>query len=147
MKNNSVNIQNRKASHDYFFEKKLTAGITLKGSEVKSIRDGRVNFVDSYCAFQEGELFLKNLHISVLKYTNPHAEKRDRKLLLKKSELNRLQKELVAGYTIVPLGIHESQRGFLKVDIALARGKKNYDKRDSLKEKDIKRETDRALEQ
>jgi SsrA-binding protein len=135
-----VSLVNRKAKYDYVFEKTLIAGLSLIGQEVKAIRDSRVSFTDSYCFFQDNELFLKHLHVTVEKDPT-----RDRKLLLKRRELDKLQKELINGYTIVPTKIFENDRGILKVEIALARGKKQHDKRESIKERDIKRQTDKEL--
>ncbi len=141
-----VNISNRRASFEYFFLDTYTAGMVLTGTEIKSIRQGKVNFQDAYCLFMEGELFVRSLHISP--YTEGthynHDPIRDRKLLLNKRELRRLEESLKdQGLTIIPVKMFTSERGLVKMNIALAKGKKLYDKRDSIKERDIKRETDR----
>ena len=142
-----VDIKNRRASFEYFFLDEYTAGLSLTGTEIKSIRQGKVNFQDAYCLFMDGELYVRSLHISP--YTEGthynHDPMRDRKLLLTKREMRKLSENLKdQGLTIVPVRLFTSERGFAKLNIALAKGKKLYDKRDSIKEKDIKRETDRA---
>ncbi|MCC9166571.1 SsrA-binding protein SmpB [Pontibacter harenae] len=142
-----VNIVNRKASFEYQFLDKYTAGVMLKGTEIKSIREGKVNMQDGYCVFMNGELWLHNVHIAT--YTEGthynHEPMRARKLLLNKKELSRLEdKAQEQGVTIIPTRVFISDRGFAKVDIALARGKKLYDKRQDIKEKDVKRELDRS---
>ena len=141
-----VDIKNRRASFEYFFLEEFTAGLSLTGTEIKSIRQGKVNFQDAYCLFMDGELFIRSLHISP--YTEGthynHDPMRDRKLLLTKREMRKLNENLKdQGLTIIPVRLFTSERGFAKLNIALAKGKKLYDKRDSIKEKDIKRETDR----
>ena len=139
---------NKKASFDYFFEQKLEAGIVLTGTEVKSIRTGQVNLADSYCFFKNGELWIKNMHIAEYKqggYAN-HIPKSDRKLLLRKKELTRLQFKLKdKGVTIIPVKVFFNERNFAKIEIALARGKKMYDKRETKKEQEAKREIERAV--
>ncbi|MDX5420219.1 MAG: SsrA-binding protein SmpB [Hymenobacteraceae bacterium] len=142
-----VNIVNRKASFEYQFLDKYTAGIMLKGTEIKSIREGKVNMQDGYAVFTNDELWLHNLHIST--YTEGthynHEPMRPRKLLLNKRELRKLASGAEEqGVTIIPTRIFINDRGFAKVEIALARGKKLYDKRQDIKEKDVKREMDRA---
>ncbi|WP_439882449.1 SsrA-binding protein SmpB [Pontibacter sp. MBLB2868] len=142
-----VNIVNRKASFEYQFLDKYTAGIMLKGTEIKSIREGKVNMQDGYCVFQREELWVHNLHIAT--YTEGthynHEPTRARKLLLNKKELRRLEAGTQEqGVTIIPTRIFVNDRGYAKVEIALARGKKLYDKRQDIKEKDVKREMDRA---
>ena len=137
----SINIVNRKARHEYEFLDTYQAGMVLTGVEVKFIHDGRLSFVDSYCMFQDGELFMKNVSISGIGTDNI---KRDRKLLLKKRELIKLQKSLDKGLSIIPYRIYQ-KKNILKVDIALARGKKLHDKRQTLKEKDIQKEISRTL--
>lgn len=142
-----VNIVNRKASFEYQFLDKYTAGVMLKGTEIKSIREGKVNMQDGYCVFQNGELWLHNLHIAT--YTEGthynHEPLRTRKLLLNKKELRRLEgKAEEQGVTIIPTRVFINDRGFAKVEIALARGKKLYDKRQDIKEKDVRREMDRS---
>ncbi|WP_242918266.1 SsrA-binding protein SmpB [Pontibacter liquoris] len=142
-----VNIVNRKASFEYQFLDKYTAGVLLKGTEIKSIREGKVNMQDGYCLFQNGELWLHNLHIAT--YTEGthynHEPLRTRKLLLNKNELRKLEnKSEEQGVTIIPTRVFINDRGFAKIEIALARGKKLYDKRQDIKEKDVKREMDRS---
>jgi SsrA-binding protein len=141
MKEN-INIVNRSARFEYEFIDTYSAGIMLTGVEVKFIRDGKLSFVDSFCTFQNGELFMNNVSISGIGNDNI---KRNRKLLLKKKELNKLLKDLDKGLTIVPIRIYTNERSIFKVDIALARGKKLYDKRDSIKKRDIDREMNKIL--
>ena len=131
-----VNIVNRRAKHEYEFLDTYQAGMVLTGVEVKFIRDGKLSFVDSYCMFHDGELFMKNVSISGIGNDNI---KRDRKLLLKKRELVKLQKSLDKGLSIIPYKIYQV-KNTLKVDIVLARGKKLHDKRQTMKEKDIQKE-------
>jgi SsrA-binding protein len=141
MKEN-INIVNRSARFEYEFIDTYSAGIMLTGVEVKFIRDGKLSFVDSFCTFQNGELFMNNVSISGIGNDNI---KRNRKLLLKKKELNKLLKDLDKGLTIVPIRIYTNERRIFKVDIALARGKKLYDKRDSIKKRDMDREMNKIL--
>lgn len=141
-KSNNITIKNRKASYEYNFLDTYIAGIQLVGVEIKSIRNGRVNLSESYCVFQHGELFLMNTHISP--YENAGYVKvdplRERKLLLNKNELRKLSDGVSRkGLTIVPTKMFINDRGLCKVEICLCQGKKNYDKRESLKEKDLKR--------
>jgi SsrA-binding protein len=136
-----VNIVNRRAKHEYEFLDTYQAGMVLTGVEVKFIRDGKLSFVDSYCMFYDGELFMKNVSISGIGTDNI---KRDRKLLLRKRELVKLQKSLDKGLSIIPYRIYQI-KNTLKVDIVLARGKKLHDKRQTLKEKDIQKEINRTL--
>lgn len=142
-----VNIVNRKASFEYQFLEKYTAGVMLMGTEIKSIREGKVNMGEGYCVFLRGELWLHNVHIST--YTEGthynHEPTRPRKLLLNKRELRKLESGAQEqGVTIIPIRFFISDRGFAKVEIALARGKKLYDKRQDIKEKDVKREMARS---
>lgn len=142
-------IENRRAGFEYYLTDRFSAGIVLTGSEIKSIRAGKANITDGFCSFTNGELFIRNVHISEWKYAtiNNHAPVRDRKLLLKKTELKKLLgKTKEKGYTIVPLKIFFSEKGLAKLEIALAKGKKLYDKRDDLKLKDAKRDIDRRGE-
>ena len=137
-----ISIKNRKASHEYQFIDTYEAGIALKGSEIKSIREGKVSLPEAFCHFQKGELFIKSMTIS--QYTegtyNNHDPLRERKLLLKKVELEKLRKKSEEkGLTIIPTKLYINSRGLAKIQIALARGKKLYDKRESLKQKDQKR--------
>ena len=141
-----VDIRNRKASHEFHFLENYTAGIMLAGTEVKSVREGKVNLGEAYGVFLGNDLYVRNMHIST--YENGthynHVPIRDRKLLLQKRELKKLQDHAEeAGLTIVPTRMFLSERGFIKLDIALARGKKLYDKREDLKAKDVKREMER----
>jgi SsrA-binding protein len=140
MKQNNVSIKNRKASFDYFFERDLVAGIQLLGTEIKAIRNGKVSLVDSFCYFSLGELFLKGVNISATEDSWTHDPLRERKLLLNRKELDKLERDLSQGMTIVVKKMFTNDRGLIKLEIALARGKKNYDKRSSLKEKEIKKE-------
>lgn len=142
----TVNIKNRKASFEYKFVDTFEAGIILKGTEIKSIRMGRVTMSDAFCIFIDDELFVRELHISPYGHAGlvNHEAKRDRKLLLKKRELERLQTKMEQkGLTIVPKRIFINPRGYAKMEIALAQGKKLHDKRDSIKDKDVQREMDR----
>ena len=137
---NQVNVVNRKAKFEYEFIDTYTAGVVLTGVEVKFIRDGRLSFVDSFCTFINGELFVRNLSISG---TGNDNIKRDRKILLKKRELARLQKELIKGLTIVPYRLFLNEKGLIKIEVILAKGKKLYDKRETIKARDIEREINR----
>ena len=142
----NVNIKNRKASFEYEFLEKYVAGMVLRGTEIKSIREGRVNLQEAYCTFYGEELWVQNMHISAYEEGNilNHEPLRRRKLLLNKRELRKLQVKLEEkGLTIVPIRLFVSDRGFAKLEIALAKGKKLHDKRESIKEKDIKRELNR----
>ncbi len=141
-KQKNIYIKNRPATFEYAIEDKLTAGIVLLGSEIKSIRAGRVSFADSYCLFMDGELFVKNLNIA--EYNNAgyagHLPTRERKLLLNKKEIKKWQAKIKEkGMTIVPLAIFINEKGLAKIEIGLGKGKKLYDKRQSIKEKDLKR--------
>jgi SsrA-binding protein len=139
---------NRKAYHDYFIEEKFEAGIVLKGTEVKSLRDGRVNLQDSYASVREREVLLHNCHISPYSHGNimNHDPIRIRKLLLHKKEINKLLgKTLQKGLTLIPLRIYFSKRGHAKVELGLAKGKKLYDRRDSIKAREAGREVERAI--
>jgi SsrA-binding protein len=141
-------IKNRSAYHDYFIEEKYDAGMVLAGTEVKSIREGKVSFADSFCIFQNGELWVKSMHIAEYRFgtTNNHIAVHDRKLLLNKKELRKLENKIKEkGYTIVPLRIFFNDKGFAKLEIGLGKGKKLYDKRDTLKSRDAEREMKRHL--
>jgi SsrA-binding protein len=134
----NINIVNRRAKFEYHFIDTLIAGVSLNGVEVKFIRKGHLTFApDSFCHFQNGELFLKNVTISGIGDDNM---KRDRKLLLKKKELTKLNKELTNGLTIIPYRFFENEKGMFKVEICLAKGKKLHDKRETIKERDVQRE-------
>ena len=143
-----INIQNRRASYDYAFLEKFTAGIVLRGTEIKSVREGKVNLSDGFCFFRNGELFIRNIHINEYEkgsYNN-HQPLRERKLLLNKTELQRLEKKLTdKGLAVVPIRMFISESGYAKLEIALAKGKKTFDKRQDIKKKDIERETSRRF--
>lgn len=142
----NINIKNRRASFDYEFIEKFTAGIVLLGTEIKSIRLGKVSMNDAYCYFTGEELLIKNLSISEYDFgtCNNHEARRERKLLLTKKELRKLDRKIKeTGLTIVPIRLFINDKGLAKLEIALARGKANYDKRQTLKEKDARREMDR----
>jgi len=140
---NKINIKNRKASFEFELLSKYEAGLVLKGTEIKSIREGKASLQEAYCYVFKNELFVKNMHITEYKqgsFTN-HQPDRDRKLLLKSSELVKLEaKTKEKGLSIIPLRLFINQRGFAKLEIALAKGKKIYDKRDSIREKDMKKQ-------
>lgn len=145
-KKHKIEIVNRRATFEFQFLAVLEAGIKLTGTEIKSIREGNVNLRDAYCLFKEGELYLHSMFIAGYSFGNQfnHEERRVRKLLLKKAELKKWEKKIKEkGFTIVPHKLYISDRGFAKVEIALAQGKKTYDKRDSIKQKDMKRDLDR----
>lgn len=147
VKQGNIEIRNRKAEFEYFLLNEFTAGIVLVGTEIKSIRSGKANLADSYCSFIEEELWVHNLHISEYKdgsYNN-HDPKQDRKLLLNRKELKKIQSKLNdRGMTIIPTKLWINEGGYAKLNIALARGKKMYDKRESIKEKDNRREDART---
>jgi SsrA-binding protein len=139
-------ILNKKARYEYEILDRYTAGIVLTGSEIKSFRAARVSLIDSYCTFIKGELFVKNLHIAEYTWANQfnHETRRMRKLLLQKRELQKLESKVKEkGFTIVPLKMFLSERGFAKLEIGLVRGKKIHDKRASIKERDVKRDLSR----
>lgn len=142
-----VITQNRKARHDYFILDRYEAGIKLKGSEIKSIRAGKINIQDAYVTFKEGEAFLIGAHISKFDKSNifNHDETRTRKLLLNKSEIRKLFNQVqLQGHSVIPLQVY-IERGLCKVEIALVKGKKSYDKREDLKERDQKRRLEKQL--
>jgi SsrA-binding protein len=145
---NTVNIENRRAKFDYQFLEQLTAGLVLRGTEIKSIREGKVGLSDSYCYFKNDELFVKNIHIteySEASFYN-HEPLRERKLLLNRQELNKLLKKIKdQGLTIIPVKLFINEKGFAKLNIALAKGKKLYDKRDDIKKRDVEREMNRKF--
>ena len=143
-----VQIKNKKASFEYYFVDTYTAGIVLTGTEIKSIRQGKASLVDSFCYVNNSEIWVKGMNISPYFYGSyaNHEAKRDRKLLLTKREIYKLQEATKAvGFTIVPILVFIDGKGRAKVDIALARGKKEYDQRQTLKEKEDRREMDRAI--
>ena len=144
---NTINIKNKRAAHEYFLLQEFTAGIQLLGTEIKSIREGKTTLADSYCTFKGDELFVMQMHIS--EYThgtyNNHEPKRDRKLLLNKRELKKLlTKVKEKGFTIIPILLFINEKGLAKLTIALAKGKHHYDKRETLKKKEVQREIDRS---
>lgn len=140
---------NKKAHHDYFLDDKIECGIVLRGTEIKSVRAGKVNIKDSYCLIRNDEMVIMNMHISKYDHGNQfnHDETRSRKLLLHKKQIIKFQNKVnQQGLTIVPLKVY-IEKGLCKVEIATGKGKKNYDKRQSLKEKDSKRRLDKALKE
>jgi SsrA-binding protein len=141
-----LEISNRKAYHDYFFEQTYIAGMVLAGTEIKSLRAGKASFNDSYCIFHDGELFVKSLHISEYAfgtYTN-HEPMQERKLLLNRKELRKLESKIKEkGYSIIPLRIFLAESGYFKVEIGLGKGKKHYDKRETIKGRDVERDIKR----
>ncbi len=141
-----MEIVNRKARYEYEFLQTLEVGIALTGTEVKSVRHGDVNIGDAWCLFQDGELYIKNLHIGEYKHAsvNQHLPLRTRKLLLHRAELKKLERRVTEkGLTLVPYRIYFSEAGFAKCEIALARGKKSFDKRELIKQRDVRRDLDR----
>ncbi len=149
MENAIITIKNRKASFEYFLLEQYTAGIQLTGTEIKSIRAGKVSLTDSYCDFENGELFVKNMHIAEYAHGTHynHEPKRDRKLLLTRRELRKLASKVKErGFTIIPIQLYINEKGLAKLDIALARGKHAYDKREAIKKKDFQREGERQNE-
>lgn len=141
-------LRNRQAYHEYFIDAKYEAGMVLLGTEVKSLRGGRASFNDSYCLIQKGEIWIKSLHIAEFSHgtVNNHDPLRDRKLLLEKREIKKIEAKLKEkGYTLVPLRIFFNDKNLAKIEIGLARGKKLYDKRESIKQKDVEREIKRYL--
>lgn len=147
-KKSPISIRNKKASFDYFFIETLTAGIVLTGTEIKSVRLGKASLVDTFCYINNGEIWVKGMNISPYFYGsyNNHEAKRDRKLLLNRKEIRKLETATKqTGYTIVPTLMFLDSKGLAKVDIALCKGKKEFDKRQTLKEKEDRREMDRAM--
>ena len=147
-KKSPIQIKNRKAAFEYFFIEEYTAGIVLTGTEIKSIRAGKASLVDTYCTIINGEMWVKGMSVSPYFYGsyNNHEQKRDRKLLLTRREIARLESATrQTGYTIVPTLVWIDENGRAKMDLALCKGKKAYDKRQTLKEKEDRREMDRAM--
>ena len=143
-----IEIKNRSAYHEFFIDNKYEAGMILLGTEVKSMREGKVSFNDSYCLVHKGELWLKSLHIAEYSHgnLNNHDPLRDRKLLLRKREIQKIDSKLKEkGYTIIPLRIYFNEKGLAKIELGLAKGKKLHDKRESIKQKDVEREMKRYL--
>lgn len=142
-KHKQLEVINRRATHEYTFLETYEAGIVLQGTEIKSIRQGKVELRDAYCVFKKEELYLRSMFVAEYKFGNQfnHDERRVRKLLLKRQELRKLEKKVKErGFTIVPYRLFLNERGFVKIEIALAQGKKTYDKRQSIKDKDMKRD-------
>lgn len=145
---NIIEIKNKKAEYEYFLIDTYTAGLVLTGTEIKSIREGRANLADAYCSFIGNELYVKQMHITEYRFGSwmNHPAKRDRKLLLTRKELRKLQNKIKErGFTIIPTLLYVNPKGYAKLDIALARGKKFFDKRESIKAKDTRREMERQL--
>ncbi|MFA7067092.1 MAG: SsrA-binding protein SmpB [Dysgonamonadaceae bacterium] len=143
-----INIRNKRATFDYELLETFTAGIVLTGTEIKSIRLGKASLVDSYCMFQNDELWVRNMNIAEYFYASfgNHETRRDRKLLLNRNELNKISRlTKQSGHTIIPTRLFINNKGLAKINIAVARGKKEYDKRHSLREKEDKRAMDRML--
>lgn len=143
-----IRIKNRKAEFNYFIIQRYTAGIVLTGTEIKSIRQGKANLTDSYCRFLNGELWASGIHISEYSYGGyyNHDSRADRKLLLSKKELKKLEwKVTEKGTTIIPLLLWINEKGYAKLDIGLAKGKRQYDKRENLKDRDNERELQRHI--
>lgn len=141
-----MEIKNRSAFHEYFFDNKYVAGIVLTGTEVKSLRTGKASFNDSYCIIHKGEMWLKSLHIAEYSHgtVNNHDPVRDRKLLLQKREINKIESKLKEkGYTLIPLLIFFNDKNLIKVEIGLGKGKKLHDKRETIKKRDVEREMKR----
>lgn len=148
MANSQVNIKNRRATFDYEIIETFTAGLVLTGTEVKSIRQGKAGLTDTFCFINNGEVWVKNMYIAEYFYGsyNNHVARRDRKLLLNRKEIDKLEKSNdLAGFSIVPLKLFISEKGLAKLVIAIAKGKKIYDKRQSIKEREDKRMLDRMM--
>lgn len=148
MKAQQVNIKNKKARFNYEIGDTFTAGLVLTGTEIKSIRDGKASLTDSYCVVDNGEVWVKQMHISEYFYGsyNNHTVRRDRKLLLNKKEIAKIAKSAAEpGFTIVPIRIFISEKGYAKLVIGIGKGKKQYDKRQSIKEREDKRNLDRVM--
>lgn len=149
-KQQNINIKNKRATFDYELLDTYTAGIVLTGTEIKSIRLGKASLVDTFCIIEKGELWVRNMYIAEYFYGtyNNHASRRDRKLLLNRKELKKIERGVKeTGFTIVPTRLFINDRGLAKLVVAVAKGKKQYDKRQSLREKDDKRQMDRAMKQ
>ena len=146
-KNSPPKIENRKARHDYHIDETYEAGVALKGTEVKSIRAGKASLNEAFAYLQSGEVWLKNMYVKPYEFGthNNHDERRDRKLLLKRSEIREIDKYInQKGFALIPLKLY-FKRGYAKILVGLGRGKKSYDKRDDIKEKDARRELDRKI--
>ena len=144
----AVNIQNKRAKFEYNILDKYVAGLQLGGTEIKSIRNSKVNLSDSFCSFKDNELFIIGMHIDEYEFGNyaNHPPKRERKLLLNRYELDKIRKKIAdVGLTIVPLRLFINDKGWAKIEIAVAKGKKLHDKRKTIKDRDIQRDIDRAI--
>lgn len=149
MKANQVNIKNKRATFDYEITETFNAGIVLTGTEIKSIREGRASLADTYCTVDRGEVWVKNMHIAEYSFGsyNNHSVRRDRKLLLNKKEIAKLAKAAEdVGFTIIPMRVFINERGFAKLVIGIGRGKKQYDKRQSIREREDKRALQRVMQ-
>lgn len=145
---NDVLIKNKRATFDYELLETFTAGIVLTGTEIKSIRQGKASLVDTFCIVEKGEVWVKNMYVAEYFYGtyNNHVARRDRKLLLNKKEIRKIFDAIrTSGFTVVPTRLFISEKGLAKLVIAIAKGKKEYDKRDSIRERDDRREMDRAF--
>jgi SsrA-binding protein len=143
-----MEIKNRQATHEFFIEERYAAGMVLLGTEVKSLKEGKGVFNDSYCIVHKGEIWLKSFHIAEYAFGNiqNHEPLRDRKLLLQKKEIRKISNKLKEkGFTLVPLRIFTNEKNLLKIEIGLARGKKQHDKRESIRQKDMERQLRRQL--
>lgn len=143
MEKNRTNIVNRRASFEYQLVQKYTAGIILTGTEIKSVREGSANIGDAFCFIKDGEMFIRNLHISIWKQGSfyNHEPMRVRKLLLNKTEIRKIKaKALERGFTVIPVRMFISETGYAKIEIAVAQGKRNFDKREDIKKRDITRQ-------
>ena len=143
-----INIKNKRAEHDFLLFDQYTAGLVLTGTEIKSIREGKASLVDTYCFVHRGEVWVKNMYIAHYQQGsyNTHVERRDRKLLLQSREIRKIQQTVKQpGFSIVPTLLHLNEKGLAKLDIYIARGKKEYDKRETLKEKEDRRDMSRAF--
>ena len=143
-----IEIKNRSAYHEYFIDAKYEAGMVLLGTEVKSIRNGKVSFNDAYCLLNKGEAWIKSLHIAEYSHgnINNHEPMRDRKLLLQRREIRKIESKLKEkGYTLIPLRIYFNEKALVKIEIGLAKGKKLHDKRETIRQKDAEREMKRSL--
>ena len=143
-----INIKNKRAEYDFLLFDQYTAGLVLTGTEIKSIREGKANLVDTYCFVHRGEVWVKNMYIAHYQQGsyNNHVERRDRKLLLQSREIRKIQQTVKQpGFSIVPTLLHLNEKGLAKLDIYIARGKKEYDKRETLKEKEDRRDMSRAF--
>ena len=143
-----INIKNKRAEHDFLLFDQYTAGLVLTGTEIKSIREGKASLVDTYCFVHRGEVWVKNMYIAHYQQGsyNNHVDRRDRKLLLQSREIRKIQQTVKQpGFSIVPTLLHLNEKGLAKLDIYIARGKKEYDKRETLKEKEDRRDMSRAF--